>query len=201
MKRTSLFGASAISIVFIGCDAGAPRLGAVPEGDPVVLEQGYANVPPLPKLRPPDVVAGCRRIEPRTSTSPAIEILSSGGIGGGGTGNVQVFTDGTVLFDGAGCPGGSRRRGKMSPVRVRALIDKLEGARFFMWPCEDEARCTDSFFTSLTLQHGGAEHTVVDAGCDSKSVAAQAIEFVMKTVGKNACSPWCLEDPVPAGCR
>lgn len=104
-------------------------------------------------------------------------------------GNMQMWDDGTVLFDGLGCPGGSRRRGKMSPARVRAVIDKLEEASFFMWPCDDDAGgCSDAFITSLTLRHGGALHTVVDSGC-RKSIAGQAIELVMKTVGNNPCSP------------
>jgi hypothetical protein len=188
-----------VSSLFIGCEAEPMRLGSLSEGNPAVLEPGYAVAPPTAKWLPRDSTPSCRGTE-RTSESPAIEIISSGGIGGGGFGNMQIWEDGTVLFDGVGCPGGSRRRGKMSPARVRALIDKLEDARFFMWPCDDEARCDDSFITSLTLQHGGAEHTVVHAGCDS-NVAAKAIELVMKTVGKNACSPWCLDDPVPTECQ
>jgi hypothetical protein len=130
-----------------------------------------------------------------------IDIVSSGGLGGGGFGNMQIWEDGTVLFDGLGCPDDSRRRGKMSPARVRALIDKLEDARFFMWPCDEEAGdCSDSITTALTLRHGGAAHTVVHAGCDS-NVAEKAIELVMKTVGKNACGPWCLDSPAPPQCQ
>ena len=124
-------------------------------------------------------------------------------MGGGGTGNVQIWEDGTVLFDGEGCPNGSRRRGKMSPARVRAVIDKLEEAQFFKWSCEEEGSCSDSFFTSLTVQRGRAINTVVDTGCDSTkpTLAVQAIELVMQAVGKNACSPMCGETPSPAFCR
>jgi hypothetical protein len=179
-----------------GCEGDVPSL---PDGDPAVLEPGYVLWPPVTDFQRYRV-PGCRPDEPRKSTSPTIEILSSGGIAGGGFGNMQIWEDGTVLFDGLGCPGGSRRRGKMSAARVRALIDRLEDARFFMWPCDDEARCDDSFTTALTLHHGGATHTVVHAGCDS-NVAEKAIELVMKTVGKNACSPWCLDHPTLPYCR
>lgn len=171
----------------------------MPEGNPVVLEPGYAAAPPNTKWLPRDSSPSCRPRE-RTGESWAIEILSSGGFDGVGIGNMQIWEDGTVLFDGIGCPGDNRRRGKMSPARVRALIDRLEAANFFTWPCDDEADCSDSLTTSLTLQHGGAIHTVVHAGCDS-NVAEKAIELVMKTVGKNACSPDCLDDPAPAACR
>ena len=203
VKRSSVLGATLVGILFIGCEAGVPHLGSLSEGDPAELEPGYVILPPLSKWRPPRVVPGCRRIEPRMSWSPAIEILSSGGFFGGGTGNVQIWEDGTVLFDGGGCPNGSRRRGKMSPARVRAVIDKLEEARFFMWSCDEEVGCTDSFITSLTVQRGRAINTVVDTGCDSTQppLAAQAIELVMQAVGKNACSSMCLETPAPAYCR
>ncbi len=124
------------------------------------------------------------------SWSPAIEIFSSGGLAGSGTGNVQIWEDGTVLFDGAGCPNESRRRGKMSPARVRAVIDKLEEAHFFLWACDDGIRCDDSFITSLTVQRGRTINTVFDDGCSSEpTLAAQAIDLVMQAVGKNACSP------------
>lgn len=202
VKRSSVFGAALVSILLIGCEAGAPRLGSLPEGPPAELELGYASLPPVTEWRPPRVVPGCRRSEPRTSTSPAIEILSSGGIGGTGTGNVQVWEDGTVLFDGAGCPNNGRRRGKMSPARVRAVIDKLEEAQFFMWSCERKDGCADAFITSLTVQRGRAKNTVIDMGCSLKpTLAAQAIELVMQAVGKNACSPACLMTPAPASCR
>lgn len=136
------------------------------------------------------------------SWSPAIEILSSGGIGGGGWGNIQIWEDGTVLFDGIGCRNGQQRRGKMSPARVRAVIDKLEDARFFMWPCDDETSWSDTIFTSLTVQRGRTINTVVDTGDGSEpTVAARAIELVMRAVGKNACSPACLESPAPAECH
>ena len=141
-------------------------------------------------------------MEPRTSAAPTIEILSAGGMAGGGTGNVQIWEDGTVLFYGAGCPNERRRRGKMSRARVRAVLDKLEEARFFSWPCDEAVSCSDSFITSLTVHRGGAEHTVVDPGCDStETLDARAIELVMKAVGKNACSPSCLADPAAAECR
>jgi len=130
-----------------------------------------------------------------------IEILSSGGFGGGGTGNVQIWEDGTVLFDGKGCPNESRRRGKLSPTRVRAVLDKLEEANFFTWSCEQGVTCRDSFITSLTVQRGSADHTVVDSGCSLKpTLAAQAIELVRQVVGKNACSPMCLVTPAPEYC-
>lgn len=200
VKRSSVFGAALVSILFIGCEA--PRLGSLPDGAPAELEPGYASVPPPAKSRPPDVLAGCRRNEPRTSTRPAIEILSSGGFGGHGRGNVRIWEDGTVLFDGAGCPNEKVRRGKMSAARVRAVIHKLETAQFFMWSCDEEIHCDDSFVTSLTVQRGRADHTVVDSGCSSRSkLAAQAIELVMKVVGKNACDPSCLETPAPAYCH
>jgi hypothetical protein len=90
----------------------------------------------------------------------------------------------------------------MSPARVRAVIDTLEEAYFLMWPCDEEIPCDDSFVTSLTVQRGRTINTVVDNGCDSKpTLAAQAIELVMQAVGKNACSPSCLETPAPATCR
>lgn len=202
-KRSSVLAATLVGIVSIGCEAGAPHLGSLSEGGPAVLEPGYASLPPVTRWRPPRVVPGCRRIEPRTSTSPAIEIFSSGGLlGHGGTGNVQVWVDGTVLFDGGGCPDGRRRRGKMSPARVRAVIDKLETAQFFMWPCSEAVRCDDSFITTLTVHRGRADNTVVDTGCSSKpTLATQAIDLVMQAVGKNACSPSCLETPPPAYCR
>jgi hypothetical protein len=177
--------AALVSILSIGCEGGAPRLGVLPAGEPAEVEPGYANLPPLTKWRPPVILPRCGGIEPRTSTSPAIEILSSGD-----SGNVQIWEDGRVLFDGAGCPNGSRRRGKMSPARVHAVIDKLQAAYFFMWPCEDEVGCYDSYITSLTVQRGPARNTIVDTGCSSeKTLAAQAIELVMQAVGKNACSP------------
>lgn len=189
-------------MLLLGCQSDVPRLGSLSDGDPAVLELGLADLPPLPKLRPPVVRPRCRGIEPQTSTSPAIEIFSSGGLSGGGTGNVQIWEDGTVLFDGAGCPNGRRRRGKMSRARVRAVLDKLEEARFFSWPCHEFGSCSDSFITSLTVHRGGADHTVVDPGCDSsETLDARAIELVMKAVGKNACSPSCLADPAPAECR
>lgn len=120
---------------------------------------------------------------------------------GGGGGNVQVFEDGTVLFDGAGCPGGIRR-GKLPPARVRALLDTLEAARFSTWRCDEEVRCDDSVLKSLTVRRGGAAHTVFDSGCDSKrTLAAQAVDLVMKTVGKNTCSPSCLDVPTAPSCR
>jgi hypothetical protein len=187
----------------IGCEAEKrPQLGALPEGDPVEMEPGYADLPALPTPRAPVVGPGCQRTEPRSSaSSPAIEILSSGGMTGGGGGNVQVFEDGTVLFDGAGCPGGIRR-GRLSPARVRALIDTLEAARFSSWPCDEGVECDDSVIKSLTVFRGGAAHTVVDSGCDSKpTLAAQAVDLVMKTVGKNACSPACVDVPTAPSCR
>ena len=196
--------ATLVGILFIGCDAGAPpRLGSVPEGDPAELEPGYVVMPSLLKWRPPRTVPRCRSIEPRMSWSPAIEILSSGGMAGGGTGNVQIWEDGTVMFDGAGCPDGMHRRGKMSPARVRAIIDVLEAAQFFTWSCNEEVRCFDSFMTSLTVQRGGVINTVFDPGCDSSqpNLAAQAIELVMQAVGKNACSPECGATPAPELCR
>ncbi|NVB85224.1 MAG: hypothetical protein HOV81_43060 [Kofleriaceae bacterium] len=115
---------------------------------------------------------------------------------------MQIWEDGTVLFDGAGCPNGSLRRGKMSPARVRAVIDKLEAAHFFMWPCEEEVLCNDSFIQTLTVHRGRAANTVFDNGCDSETtLAAQAIALVMKAVGKNACSPMCGTTPTPVYCR
>lgn len=210
VKRSSVFGAALVSILLIGCEAGAPReapreaprLGSLPVGAPAELEPGYVSLPPLPKWRPPRVVPGCRRIEPRTSASPAIEILSSGGFGGSGTGNVQIWEDGTVLFDGKGCPNDRRRRGRMSPARVRAVIDTLEQAQFLTWSCDEGVNCTDSFITSLTLRRGSTDHTVVDSGCSLKpTLAAQAIELVRQVVGKNPCSPICLVTPAPAFCR
>jgi len=178
VKRSRVFGAALVSIVFIGCEAGAPRpafhLGSLSEGDPAELEPGYANVPPNWRS---GMVPGCRLNEPGNSTSPAIEIQSSGGISGAGMGNVQIWEDGTVLFDGSGCPNKSRRRGKMSPARVRAVIDKLEEAHFFLWSCDEEVPCDDSFITSLTAQRGRTINTVVDTGCDwtNPPLAAQAI--------------------------
>jgi hypothetical protein len=203
VKRSSVLRATLVGISLIGCEGGVPHLGSLPEGDPAELEPGYVTLAPLSNWRPPGGVPGCRSIEPRTSWSPAIEILSSGGIGGGGTGNVQIWQDGTVLFDGAGCPKGSGRRGKMSPARVRAVIDKLEEGHFFSWSCDEERGCTDSFIRSLTVQRGRAINTVVDTGCDSTKppLVAQAIELVMQAVGKNACSPMCRESPAPAFCR
>src|SRR6478735_8801810 len=179
--------------MLIGCEAEKrPQLGALPEGDPVEMEPGYADLPALAKPRAPEVSPGCQRTEPRSGASPAIEILSSGGMTGGGGGNVQIFEDGAVLFDGAGCPGGIRR-GRLSPARVRALIDTLEAARFSTWLCDEEVRCDDSVIKSLTVRRGGAAHTVFDSGCHSKrTLAAQAVDLVMKTVGKNTCSPVCL---------
>ena len=187
--------------LFLGCDAGPTHLGSLPEGDPAEIEPGYTAAPLAPEWRPPRVVPRCGRIEPRTSTSPAIEILSSGGFGGEGRGNVQIWEDGTVLFDGGGCPNGGRRRGKMSPARVRAVIDTLEAAHFFEWSCDQAVPCTDSFITSLTVQRGRADNTVRDSGCDSNPTAARAIDLVMHAIGRNACSPMCLETPAPAFCR
>ncbi|NVB85222.1 MAG: hypothetical protein HOV81_43050 [Kofleriaceae bacterium] len=113
-----------------------------------------------------------------------------------------IWEDGTVLFGGAGCPNESGRRGKMSPARVRAVIDKLEEAQFFMWPCDQKVRCYDSFITSLTVRRGRAANTVVDTDCDSEpALAAQAIELVTKAVGKNACDSSCRATPAPAYCR
>jgi hypothetical protein len=190
VKRTSVLGAAFLSILFIGCDGGAPHLGSgppdlrsLPDGDPAQLEPGY--------------VSG-----PVTSTSPAIEIRSSGGIVGGGWGNLHIWEDGTVLFDGAGCPNANVRRGKMSPARVRAVIDKLEAAHFFVWPRAGASPCRDSFITSLTVRRGRASNTLVDPGCRSDApFATKAIELVMKAVGKNACSPSCRATPAPASCN
>ncbi|NVB85223.1 MAG: hypothetical protein HOV81_43055 [Kofleriaceae bacterium] len=201
VKRSSVFGAALASLVLIGCEAGSPHsafhLGSLPEGDPAELEPGYASVPPNWRSR---IVPACRVNEPGDNTSPAIEIQSSGD--GGSTGNMQIWEDGTVLFDGAGCPNESRRRGKMSPARVRAVIDMLEGAHFFMWPCKVEVRCYDSFITSITVRRGRAANTLVDTGCSSEpTFAAQAIELVTKAVGKNACDSSCRETPAPAYCH
>jgi hypothetical protein len=199
--RGRVFGAF-LSVLLIGCEAEKqPQLGALPEGDPVVMEPGYADLPALPKPRPPEVGPGCQRSELRSSaSSSAIEILTSGGMTGGGAGNVQVFEDGTVLFDGAGCPGGIRR-GKLPPARVRALLDTLDAARFSTWRCDEEARCEDSVIKSLTVRRGGAAHTVFDSGCDPRTLAAQAVGLVLKTVGKNVCDPVCLELSTAPSCR
>jgi hypothetical protein len=166
----------------IGCEAEVPRSAPVSDDRPTELEPGYTSLPPRSRWSP-----RCGGSEPRTSESPAIEILSSGGVAGGGKGNVQIWEDGTVLFDGPGCRGGARRRGKMSPARVRAEIDKLEEARFFTWQCSEARDCNDSFITSLTVRRGRGDNTVVDPGCDS-NLAARAIEHVMRAVGKNPCS-------------
>lgn len=189
MKRSSVFAAALATIWFIGCEAEVPRPGPLPEDGPTEVEPGYADLPPLTKSRSPR----CGRTEPRTSTPPAIEILSSGGIAGGGTGNVQIWEDGTVLFDGVGCPAGAVRRGKMSPARVRAVIDKLDEARFFTWTCTEEVHCDDSFITSLTIRRARDENTVVDSGCGSEmALAARAIGHVKQAVGENPCSPFAV---------
>lgn len=187
VNRTNMFGAALVSIWLVGCDAGARRPLVLPEGDPAELEPGFVALPPSSKMRPPRVVPRCGKSEPRTSAPAAIEILSSGGLGGHGTGNVQIWEDGTVLFDGAGCPKDSGRRGKMSAARVRAIIDVLHAAGFFAMSCNHDIQCADAFITSLTVRRGRADHTLVDAGCGNPSFATQAIELVMKAVGQHGC--------------
>jgi hypothetical protein len=201
VAQVSTVAAVLWGIFIIGCEAGAPpRLGSLPEGEPAVLEPGYV-APGQATGRPLDGSPSCRRTR-RTSASPAIEILSSGGLIGSGMGNMHIWEDGTVFFDGGGCPPGRHRSGKLSPARVRAVIDTLEAAQFSNWRCSEDAVCDDSITTSLTVRRGGTDHTVVETGCESKpTLAAQAIELVMKTVGKNACSPACREDTTFAECR
>ena len=182
MKQSRVFRAAIVSVLCMGCERGTPRLEPLSEGEPAELDPGYANVPPLTKPRPPVSLPRCGGIEPRTSASPTIEVLTTTPFG-----NVQIWEDGTVLFDGRACPNGSRRRGKLSPARVREVIAKLEAAGFYTWPCDDEAPCHDSYITSLTV-HGRASNTVVDTGCSSeKTLAEQAIELVWQAVGKNPC--------------
>jgi hypothetical protein len=187
VKRSSMFAAALVSIWLVGCDAGARRPLVLPEGEPAVLEPGFVAL--SSELRPPRANARCGMSEPRTSPPPVIEIVSSGGLGGGGTGNVQIWEDGTVLFDGAGCPKDSGRRGKLSAARVRALVDALDAAGFFGMSCHDTSRCADAFFTSLTVRRGRANHTLVAADCSDTAFAAEAIELVRKAVGKHGCLP------------
>jgi hypothetical protein len=189
VKRTSMVGAALVSIWLVGCDAGARRPLVLPEGAPAELEPGFVALPPSSELRPPRANARCGKSEPQTSAPPAIEILSSGGIGGHGTGNVQIWEDGTVLFDGAGCPKDRGRRGTMSAARVRALVDALDAAGFFAMSCNDKSQCADAFITSLTVRRGRANHTLVAADCSDSVFAAQAIELVRKTVGTHGCMP------------
>lgn len=199
----------------MGCEAHLPRVAALSDGEPAEFASGFVSV--ADHVWDPHVGPGCERSEYVTSTSPVIEILSSGGLGGDGWGNLRIWEDGTVLFDGAACPDGSGRRGKMSPDRVRDVIGKLEVSGFFQWSCDDASACDDFVDVSLTVRrpragldhsarvaHRGAAHTVVDTGCGpgpSPSLATQAIELVMQGVGKNACNWECIETPVPASCR
>jgi hypothetical protein len=186
----------------IGCsDRVAVELEAIPEGDPVVLEPGDVSLPPPEKGSPPFSAPSCHRRAAEVSSGPAIEILSAGGFSGGGFGNVRIWEDGTVLFDGGGCPNGGRR-GKMSAARIAALLDKLENAGFFDWPCKERGACVDMFVTSLTVHRGRNDNTVVDTGCNRGGTdVTGAIALVMNTVGKNACSPECRATPAPASCR
>jgi hypothetical protein len=190
VKRSSMFGAALVSVFLVGCDAGARRPLTLPEGEPAELEPGFVALPPSSKLRPPRANARCGNNEPRTSPPPAIEIVSSGGVGGGGWGSVQIWEDGTVLLDGDGCPKDSMRRGKMAAARVRALVDMLDAAGFFTQSCNDESECADAFHVSLAVRRGRDNHTLVAAQCSDKApFAAQAIELVMKAVGTHGCMP------------
>lgn len=151
-----------MSVLFIGCDAGAPPLGSLPPGDRVQLEPGD--------------------VSPQMSSSPAIEIYSSGGFAGSGWGNFHIWEDGTVAAE---CPDGSHRHGKMSPARVRAVIDTLEAGRFFKWSSGEGRRCPDAMVTSLKVQRGHASNTVVDSSCDSSRISAQAIKLVMQSIAES----------------
>jgi hypothetical protein len=184
---------SVVVVMLIGCDRRADL--TLPAGEPAVLEPGYANVPPSAEWRQPS----CQPAEP--SSHPVIELLSGGGFSGGGDGNVQIFEDGTVMFDGGGCPDGAHRRGKLPAARVAALLDKLERSGFYDWPCTNGG-CPDAFTASLTVHRGNSENTVHDAGCRTAPIeVTSAIELVRRTVGKNACSPGCRMTPDAAYCR
>jgi hypothetical protein len=184
-----MVGAALVSSWLVGCDAGARRPLTLPEGAPAELEPGFVALPPSSNLRAPRANARCGKSEPRTSPPPAIEIVSAGGISGHGKGNVQIWEDGTVLLDGAGCANDQGRRGKMSAARVRALVDALDAAGFFAMSCNDDSHCADAFITSLTVRRGRANHTLVAADCSDSVFAAQAIELVMKAVGTHGCIP------------
>jgi hypothetical protein len=202
--RRETWSVALVATVVIGCSDRVTRdVDVVPMtiDDPAVLEPGFVSLPPLAKWRPPVSVPSCHPIAAEASASPAIEFLSSGGPGGG-LGNMQIFEDGTVLFDGGGCPNGGRRRGKMAAARVGALLDKLEKTGFFGWPCSQEVPCNDAFITSLTVHRGRHHNTVRDSSCNSNPTdISRAIELVMHTVGKNACSPACRETPALASCN
>lgn len=186
-----------VLVMVFGCDRSADL--TLPPGEPAVLEPGYVDVPPSPKWRPPSTITTCKPAEP--SSHPAIELLTGGGMSGGGNGNVQIFEDGTVLFDGAGCPEGAHRRGKLPAARVAALLDTLERSGVYMWPCTNGG-CPDAFTASLTVHRGHFENTVHDAGCRNTPIeVTQAIALVWRTVGKNTCSPQCRMTPDADECR
>lgn len=160
-----------VILLLVGCDAGAPpQLGTLPEGEPAVVEPGF--------------------VESRITTSQAIELVTSGGMGGGGYGNIRIWEDGTVLFDRGACPRGKGRRGKLSPARVRAVLDTLYEAQFFQWSSDRSVDCVDCFTTTLTVKRGSNKHTVFHTGGGlEESLPGRAIKLVMDIVGKNACMP------------
>jgi hypothetical protein len=174
----------------------------MPPGAPAVIEPGVVSLPSESKWRAPLVVPGCADESPQP-LSPAIEILSSGGMEGAGIGNIRVWDDGLVLFDGAGCPKGTGRRGRMTPDRVRNIVEQLERVGFFAIRCKADTQCNDSVITSMRAKRGNSYHTIVtESGCDVDSTLAdQTLEFVMQAIGKNACSPMCLTTPQPAYCH
>ena len=191
--------AAFFAMVLIGCSDRTSRevevIAPVKDG-PVALEPGAIASRPRTSMS----AAECH--PPAETPTPEIEVFSSGGMGPGGLGNVRIFEDGTVLFDGGSCSrqGGHGYRGKVAPSRVATLLAELEKSGFLDWSCSPEVRCTDAFITSLTVRHGAASNTVVVSSCEPPGKLADAVELVRQTLGKNPCDPQCAEGHPPAFC-